>query len=105
MMVDDKYIPSGYVFVQRNAVSMNQALNVRPMAVAIEAENYGFRAYTGGVIKANCGTNIDHAVTAVGYGTDETGQEYFIIKNSWGEGWGEKGYVRIAPTQCGITSY
>ena len=83
---------------------MKNAIVDRPLAVAIEAENSSFRAYTGGVIKSGCGTNIDHAVTAVGYGKDTDGTDYFIIKNSWGAAWGESGYVRIAGTQCGITT-
>ena len=53
------------------------------------------REYTGGIIKnESCGTNVDHGVLVVGYGEDE-GVKYWLVKNSWGEEWGEKGYVRI----------
>jgi len=72
------------------------------LTVGIEAENAGFRSYTGGVIRSGCGTNLDHSVTVVGYGTDPSQGEYFLVKNSWGASWGESGYVRIAPNQCGI---
>jgi cathepsin L len=43
---------------------------------------------------AGCPTRIDHAITAVGYGT-ENDVEYLIVRNSWGPDWGEDGYVRL----------
>ena len=78
------------------------------MAVAIEADKKVFQLYESGVFDdPKCGTNIDHAVTAVGYGNDGT-QDYYIIRNSWGAEWGDSGYIRIAAVDgdgiCGITS-
>ena len=73
-----------------------------PVSVAIEADQFTFQAYHSGVITHGCGKNLDHGVLAVGYGT-ENGQEYFLVKNSWGASWGASGYVKIAPDQCGIT--
>ena len=83
------------------------ALNIGPVSVAIEADTYVFQSYGSGVITSkSCGTNLDHGVLAVGYGTDSKYGDYFLVKNSWGSGWGEKGYVRIKRTTgagiCGI---
>jgi C1A family cysteine protease len=78
-----------------------------PVSVAIEADQFAFQLYTSGVISSGCGTNLDHGVLVVGYGTEENGQDYWILKNSWGPSWGEKGYFRIAkggdgPGVCGL---
>lgn len=76
--------------------------------MTIDAGNYAFQHYFNGIITdaSTCGTNLDHAVLAVGYGVDN-GQAYYLVKNSWGADWGETGYVRIGmngdgPGICGI---
>lgn len=66
-----------------------------PLAVSVDASAWSF--YSGGVLSyAQCGTDIDHAVMMVGYGTDPSYGDYWIIKNSWGSSWGEDGYIRIS---------
>lgn len=56
--------------------------------------------------KEGCRLYQNHAVNLVGYGTED-GQDYFILRNSWGTSWGEQGYMRIAdigdgPGVCGV---
>ena len=65
------------------------------MAVAIEADQTSFQFYSGGILSAKkCGVKLDHGVLAVGYGTDpKTAMKYWIVKNSWGATWGDKGYI------------
>jgi len=82
------------------------------VSVAIEANQFAFQYYSGGVLTGTCGTSIDHAVLVVGYGT-LGGQDYWLVKNSWGTSWGEDGYVLIcrncnangAAGECGINLY
>lgn len=50
-----------------------------------------FYGYKSGIYDTGCGTALDHGVVAVGYGDG-----YYIIRNSWGTGWGEGGYMKIA---------
>ena len=84
------------------------AISQQPVSVAIEADRLAFQFYKGGILDGTaCGQELDHGVTAVGFGV-ENGQEYFIVRNSWGASWGEKGHVRIAKNNsikggvCGI---
>ncbi len=69
-----------------------------PVSVTIDASQTVFHQYSSGIISGTaCGTSLDHAVTAVGYGTDEaTGLDYYLVRNSWGTSWGEGGYFRVA---------
>jgi cathepsin L len=83
------------------------ALQKGPVSIAIEADQPIFQMYTSGVISGpSCGTQLDHGVLLVGYGTDAKLGDYWIVKNSWNAQWGEKGYVRLARGQneCGMNS-
>lgn len=86
--------------------SLLQAANLGPVSIAIEADQFVFQFYSGGVLDdASCGTTLDHGVLIVGYGTDgSSGKDYWTVKNSWGASWGEQGYVRLVRNKnmCGL---
>lgn len=98
---------NGFADVPANTTAqLRAAIAQQPVSVAIEADGFWFQFYFGGIFNSSCGTDLDHGVLAVGYGT-ESGQNFWIVKNSWGSSWGESGYIRIAdngdgPGLCGI---
>jgi len=72
-----------------------QALQDGPVSVLVEADTSAFQFYHSGVLDSpSCGHQIDHAILATGYGA-LGGKNYWNVKNSWGVGWGDKGYVKI----------
>ncbi|KAH8274501.1 hypothetical protein KR044_002091, partial [Drosophila immigrans] len=78
-----------------------------PISVAIDASF--FQHYQGGVLdEPDCQGQVNHGVVVVGYGHDDNGGDYWLVKNSWSEAWGENGYVRMARNknnQCKIASH
>lgn len=95
--------------VAGNTSAIMTAIAQQVVSVAIEADTSYFQSYTSGVLTGTaCGTNIDHAVAAVGYGTGTSGG-YYIVRNSWGTSWGNQGYVWIGQATgagvCGINQY
>ena len=78
-----------------NQLLLKEAVAIGPVSIAIEADTQIFQSYSSGVITSeSCGTNLDHGVLIVGYGT-ENDIPYWLVKNSWGADWGEAGYVKI----------
>ncbi|XP_004074015.1 cathepsin L1 [Oryzias latipes] len=82
---------------------------VGPVAVAVNAMLPSFHSYRGGLYDdLQCNSMlVNHAVLVVGYGS-EAGQDYWLVKNSWGSGWGEEGFIRIARNKsnlCGIATF
>lgn len=81
----------GYQNVTVNSeAQLAAAVQLGPVSVAIEADQTGFQSYKSGVFDGPCGTNVDHGVLVVGLTNDA-----YIVKNSWGDGYGEKGYIRM----------
>ncbi|KAG6401994.1 hypothetical protein SASPL_138862 [Salvia splendens] len=78
-----------------NEDALLKAVVNQPVSVAIEAGGPDFQFYSEGVYAGECGTDLDHGVAIVGYGTTLDGTKYWIVRNSWGADWGEKGYVRM----------
>jgi len=63
------------------------------LSIGVDAED-GWQTYIGGVKTACQGSQVDHGVAIVGYGVDGT-TPYWIVRNSWGQSWGENGYIRV----------
>ncbi|XP_039132647.1 zingipain-2-like [Dioscorea cayenensis subsp. rotundata] len=98
------------VVPQNSEDSLKKAVAHQPVSAAIDANSDAFQFYQKGVLTGNCGTDIDHGVTIVGYGS-ENGKDYWLIKNSYGPNWGDSGYVKIQRNshqpegKCGIAMY
>ncbi|KAE9018654.1 hypothetical protein PR001_g14078 [Phytophthora rubi] len=92
---------TGYQTVD-DASGLATAVAQQPVIVAVASGNNAWKQYTGGVISSCDTSELDHAVVVVGYTDSE-----WKIRNSWGESWGEEGYIRLERTSdstgtCGM---
>ncbi|OAY75602.1 Vignain, partial [Ananas comosus] len=91
---------SGYKNVTPSSEqSLLKAVAAQPVSVAIDAGGFAFQFYSKGIFTGPCGSDLNHGVAVVGYGTAaapaDQSNEFWIVKNSWGADWGEKGYIRM----------
>ncbi|WOG89756.1 hypothetical protein DCAR_0208995 [Daucus carota subsp. sativus] len=103
---------NGFQFVPRNSeADLLKAVANQPVSVGIHSTDYQFKFYSGGILNFDCGTELDHAVTIVGYGTNSDGIKYWIVKNSWNPAWGDAGFAYLIRDYknpqgiCGIAIY
>lgn len=82
---------AGYKNVpEKSSGALAAAIAIQPISIAIEADE--IMTYSSGVFDdTSCGRSLDHGVLLVGYTADS-----WIVKNSWGPSWGEKGFIRFS---------
>jgi len=93
---------------QYNNDELLLAVSKQPVSVMVEVDSEEFQFYEKGVLTSYwCGTTVNHSVLIVGYGKED-GKDYWLVKNSWGTSWGNKGYIKIwrekgeSIGECGI---
>jgi len=118
---DCKYDPanigatlSSYVDVKsKDEDALKQALGTYgPVSIAIDASHVSFQLYSHGVYHSFlCSQDrLDHGVLVVGYGAEVDrgrSRDYWIVKNSWGESWGDEGYIKMSRNRknnCGVAT-
>lgn len=101
---------SGYYDVYNSTSALLNATAQQPVSVAVDASLFQF--YSSGVFSDNsCTSNVNHGVLVVGYNSTSNGTDYWIVKNSWGTGWGQAGYIFMNRNStnpdglCGINAY
>ena len=108
-LIDGSIIDSFVDVTPNSDIAMMSALVNQPVSIAIEADQKEFQLYKSGIFTGSCGTNLDHGVLLVGYGTFED-DDYYLVKNSWGTTWGADGYIYLGrgsqynygSGQCGL---
>jgi len=102
---------TGFTSVTANdPTAMKAGVAIKPLSVRVAASDSSFGQYSSGIYNNTaCGTSTNHATLVVGWGVNSSNVEYWIMKNSWGTGWGENGYMRVkiiaGNGNCGIQMY
>ncbi|XP_020810811.1 cathepsin L1-like [Drosophila serrata] len=108
----NQVLPRGYVILEPNEKKMAEVVyNIGPVTVSLDHLYTEFYEYSRGILSIpDCRNGkgfLKHSMLVVGFGTDPEGRDYWLIKNSFGEKWGENGYVRLARNagnMCGVAS-
>ena len=106
----DKYTVKSYNVIKPvDVTGLVSAIKVQPVSVAIEVQSDFMHYHDGIYTNKNCGKSLNHGVLAVGYNNNTTNDlPYFLVKNSWSEQWGNKGYIKMAIATgsgtCGIAN-
>nr|GMD04490.1 senescence-specific cysteine protease SAG39-like [Ipomoea batatas] len=98
--VKNKGCNGDYEETYPDEISLLSAVKEQPVSAGIIIDGQLFRQYAGGIFTGygggDCGSGGSHAVTIIGYGTSDDGEDYWLVKNSWGTDWGENGYMKMA---------
>lgn len=101
---------TSFADVSQDELSLVEASQkIGPISVAMDAGWITFRFYKSGVYyEPRCSTTrLNHGVLVIGYGTQEDGKEFYLVKNSWGTKWGMDGYFKMARNRnnnCGLAT-
>jgi cathepsin L len=91
-----------FVALKANENDLGDWIAKGPVPIALSASGT-FQSYKSGILESGCGTQLNHGVLAVGYTADDK-NGYWIVKNSWGQSWGNQGYIwlRAFKNTCGV---
>jgi C1A family cysteine protease len=90
---DWAYIGGNYDFPSNDAIKQ-AIVSYGPVSCAVTVNN-AFSAYTGGIFNSHSSSSVNHAVVLVGWDDNQGPNGVWFLRNSWGPGWGEGGYMRI----------
>ena len=107
--VTTKYIASGEDAI-KTVIGDEQCdyMNAPAVAACIDASHPSFQLYKSGVYEeAACTTKTDHCISIWGWGKSDSGEDFWIIKNSWGDAWGLDGYMHMkrGVSMCALGYY
>jgi C1A family cysteine protease len=97
----------------KNQTILEIAIAQQPLSLSVDASADWWQSYSGGVVTRACKCDndacLDHGVGGVGYGTDSSAGDFWLVRNSWGADWGAKGYIQLGrgaqygpAGQCGV---